>query len=192
LDRETNTQVYEDLPDTVDLKTVIVSPTASTILTQSVAMAIGRRLGFWLRAFHTWASDTAQSRLRTEIARNEAMRKLKYDVTYGSFINVLENFPDVLGSDKGVRKTLEKARDTAATEFEQHPARNPHDEVEEDGWGIIHGDFWTGKCVLFCSPSSCQPEGSTSLTVLPLHHPVSLCQTHSLPLKEEENSSNSR
>jgi hypothetical protein len=134
---ETNTQVIEDVPDAIDLKSILVSPTANSILDQSLATSIGYALGSWLRYFHTWASAPAQAELRREIGKNELMRKLKSKITYDRFIQVLEDFPDIL---EGYRKTLEDVKDLAAREFK----KNMGDEVE-DNCGIIHGDFWTGK-----------------------------------------------
>jgi hypothetical protein len=65
------------------------------------------------------------------------MRKLKFLITYERFIQVLRNFPDIL---EGHRKTLEDVKDLAVKEFE----KNIGDEGG-DNWGILHGDFWTGK-----------------------------------------------
>lgn len=65
------------------------------------------------------------------------MRKLKYLITYDSFIEVVEQFPEILGGNK---KTLENVKDMAAKEF-QKMAR----DMRAEDWGIIHGDFWTGK-----------------------------------------------
>lgn len=134
--RETNTQVLEDFPEALNLKSILVSPTANSILSQSFATSIGHTLGSWLRSFHTWASAPAQADLRKEIEKNEPMRKLKYLVTYDSFIQVVEKFPEIL---EGSRKTLEDVKDMATKEFERTVG-----EAGED-WGIIHGDFWTGK-----------------------------------------------
>lgn len=43
--RETNTQVIEDIAGFVDLKTVFMSPTANDVLSQCLATFIGRALG---------------------------------------------------------------------------------------------------------------------------------------------------
>jgi len=63
------------------------------------------------------------------------MRKLKYQIFYDTFTNVLEQFPDILGDYK---KTLENVKNIATKEFE----KTPNDEQREK-WGIIHSDFWT-------------------------------------------------
>jgi hypothetical protein len=134
--RETNTQVLEDIPSVVDLQTLLISPTANDVFIQSLAASIGRALGSWLRSFHSWISAPLQADLREEIGSNGPMRQLKYLITYGSFIKVLEQFPDVL---RDYKKILEDIKDSATKDFE----RTANDDREE--WGVIHGDCWTGK-----------------------------------------------
>jgi len=134
--QETSTQILEDFPSVVDLKSILVSPEVASILTPSVSISIGFSLGSWLRTFHTWASAPAQAALREEIGKNEAMRELKYRITYGNFIEILENFPELLD---GNRKSLQDVKDMARREF----AKPPTDE--EESWGLVHGDFWSGK-----------------------------------------------
>jgi hypothetical protein len=136
-DRDTSTQVIEDIPGVVDLKTVLVSPTANNVLSQSLATSIGRALGSWLRAYHSWTSESVQADLRAAVGCNELMRLLKYHISYATFIKVLEQFPDVL---KDHKKTLEDVKAMARKEFEKAPS---YEQGEE--WGIIHGDFWSGK-----------------------------------------------
>jgi hypothetical protein len=138
-DRKTHTQVIEDIPGVVDLKTVLVAPNANRVLSKSLAISIGHVLGSWLRAYHSWISLSAQADLRAQIGDNEPMRKLKYHISYDSFITVLQQFSDVLSDE---RKTLEEVRDMATMEFEKIAS----DEQGEE-WGIIHGDFWAGKLV---------------------------------------------
>jgi hypothetical protein len=135
--RDTNTQVLEDIPGIVDLKTILTSPIANGVLCQSRATSIGSALGSWLRAFHSWTAAPSQANLRAHIGDNEPMRKLKYIITYDSFIKVLEQFPGVLGEYK---KTLEEAKDMATAEFKKTGSEEKGEE-----WGLIHGDFWSGK-----------------------------------------------
>ncbi|KAH9993652.1 kinase-like domain-containing protein [Xylariaceae sp. FL0662B] len=148
-DQETNTQVLEDIPGAVDLKEVFKSPTANVVLSKSFATSIGRALGSWLRSFHSWTSARPHDDLRpdVEIGHNEPMRELKYRITYGSFINVLEEFPDVLDDHK---KTLEEVKTSVTNDFK----KTASDEQGEE-WGVIHGDFWTGNVLL---PEGQQPE----------------------------------
>lgn len=65
------------------------------------------------------------------------MRKLKYLITYDAFIGNLEQFPDVLQDYKQVLNDLKLM---ASKEFEKTAG-----DGEGEEWGIIHGDFWTGK-----------------------------------------------
>ncbi len=133
--RETNTQVLEDFPDTLDLKAALVEP-VNDGLSQALATSIGRALGFWLRSFHTWSSMPDQSELRKHVWGNEPMRKLKYRITYDAFVKVVESFLDI---PEGYQETLASVKEMATQEFDR--AAN---DKEED-WGIIQGDFWSGK-----------------------------------------------
>lgn len=134
---QTNTQVIEDIADAIDLKTVFVSPAAISILTEPFSTSIGRALGSWLRLFHNWASAPAQAELRAEIGKNEPMRRLKRLITYESFIAVVEKFPELL---EGHKEVLEDVKAIGMQDFEKKMGN----EGGED-WGILHGDFWTGK-----------------------------------------------
>lgn len=118
---DTNTQVHEDFSDTVELKALILSDT----LSRPIAASIGHALGDWLRSFHTWSSTQ-------KLPTNEPMQKLKHLVTYESFIEVLERFPNVLQDNK---TTLEEVKDMATKEL-LHPTED---------WATIHADFWSGK-----------------------------------------------
>jgi hypothetical protein len=75
---ETNTQVIEDVPDAVDVKSIFTSPTANSLLNHSLATSIGHALGFWLRSFHTWASAPAQADLRREIGKMSQCESLNF------------------------------------------------------------------------------------------------------------------
>ena len=99
-DAETTIQVHEDFSDATDLRAVLLSspgPVHHLSPPFPSPLDLGRSIGSWLRAFHTWADAPAQASLRREIGRNEPMRKLKHRVNYGSFIGVLERFPDAVG-----------------------------------------------------------------------------------------------
>ncbi|KAI1743897.1 kinase-like domain-containing protein [Xylaria scruposa] len=144
--QDTNVLVLEDFTATVDLKYLFVSPNANSILTPPLAASIGHDIGSWLRSFHNW-SISSNSRLK-HIGDNDPMRNLKYAITYDAFLNVLENhFPDLLES---YRPLLEQVRNAAAKEFE----KLSRDGIEDDDWGLIHGDFWTGNILLPCDISS--------------------------------------
>ncbi|KAM5496379.1 hypothetical protein McaMca56_004548 [Microsporum canis] len=97
-DEKTNTQVLEDLVSTIDLKTVLESPTASTALPHPFATGIGHALGAWLQSFHTWVSEPAPAALLKDLGDNEPMRKIRYSISYGAFTNIVQKFPKY-GSD---------------------------------------------------------------------------------------------
>nr|QCL09110.1 DmxR19 [Cryptosporiopsis sp. 8999] len=138
-DQKTNTQVLEDLSGMIDMKAALESPTAPSILTQSISTDIGRSLGAWLRSFHSWASEPAQAGLQREMGENKPMRKIRYSISYGAFIDVVQKFPEIW---EGCKKALEEVRDMATAEY----AKNIEDKVGEN-WGIIHGDFWSGNSI---------------------------------------------
>ncbi|KAI3320121.1 kinase-like domain-containing protein [Xylariaceae sp. AK1471] len=154
--RHARIQILEDFPAAVDLKSLFVWPSANSILEPSVAASIGRHVGSWLRSFHDWAlSPNAAAGLKA-VGDNEPMRMLKYAITYGSFLKVLEdNFPDLL---EGHRPILEQVKDAATREFE----KTSKDEGVGKNWGLIHGDFWTGNILVPSDPSleSQHPSGA--------------------------------
>jgi hypothetical protein len=134
---QTNTQIIEDIPGAESMNDVLFSESSAKALLETDVFSIGFALGRWLRSFHSWTSAPAQASLREEIGRNEPIRKLKYLVTYGSFMEVLEDFPDAMGGDEAV---LEDVRTMAAKEFEEFTEGEAKDKL-----AILHGDLWTGK-----------------------------------------------
>ncbi|KAI1483171.1 kinase-like domain-containing protein [Daldinia eschscholtzii] len=149
--RNVNIQVLEDFPAAVDLKNILVSPTANTLLTAPVAASVGYKVGSWLRSFHAWTSSS-NAELKA-VGDNEPMRKLKYAITYDSFLKVLENFPQLL---EGYRQILEEVQDAVKTEFQ----KSSRDGNWDKHWGFIHGDFWTGNVLLPSNPSLSTPNSS--------------------------------
>jgi hypothetical protein len=135
-DQETNTQVLEDFSNADGFRTMLFSANAHNLLPSPSTAAIGRHLGVWLRCFHAWASAPEQAALRAQMWQNDHMRKIKYLFTYDNVLKVLQNFPELL---EGHEKTLGTIRDVVAKEFER-----PSTE-EGGGYGLIHGDFWSGK-----------------------------------------------
>jgi hypothetical protein len=135
-DRETNTQVLEDFSNADGFRAMLFSANAHNLLPSPSTATIGRNLGYWLRCFHVWASAPEQAALRAQMWQNDPMRKIKYLFTYDSVLKVLENYPELLERHE---KTLDTIRDVMAKEFER-----PSTE-EGDGFGLLHGDFWSGK-----------------------------------------------
>lgn len=135
-DRETHTQILEDLVGTTDLTTILESSSVDHTLPGSSSQSVGRALGSWLRSFHDWASAPAQRELVAQVGPNEGMRQLKCIITYDSFIEILERHPEVI---EGHKDTLEHVKAAMKYEFERPVT------VEDENCGLIHGDFWGGK-----------------------------------------------
>ncbi|OAQ98615.1 hypothetical protein LLEC1_02086 [Akanthomyces lecanii] len=139
-----NIQVLQDIRGVWDLKEILDAPSADALVSQTQIADVGRAAGAWLRRFHQWAVEPAQQSLAQEVVRNGGMRKLKCRVTCDSFIGVLENFPDIYEPHA---TTLSLFRNMAQQEFQRQPGLTD----EDDGWGVIHGDFWSGNILV---PSS--------------------------------------
>ena len=138
-DRTANLMVMEDVAGMTDLHSIMKSNNANAQVPVPAAAAIGKTLGAWLRRFHEWGSAPEQSILVEKVAQNRSMRNLKLKITYDIFIGVIEDFPDIMGD---LRSILDEIRQMAVGEFAKEPG---HDS--KAGWGLIHGDFWTGKYV---------------------------------------------
>jgi hypothetical protein len=132
-DQENNTQVLEDLPNSIDLKNFLLSDLSHGV-SETSGRSLGRSLGSWLKLFHNWASKSEQADCRSLLAQNGTMKDLKFYVNYSMLMDTIANFPGILEDSRGV---FEELKDFAAAELKK--------SEEEDGFGIIHGDFWTGK-----------------------------------------------
>ncbi|KAH8130402.1 hypothetical protein FP744_10009295 [Trichoderma asperellum] len=136
---DTYTQVHEDFLGATDLTTTLQSTNVDQILPESNGRSIGYALGSWLRFFHNWTSEPAQTALRERVGPNKSMRQLKCLITYDSFIEILERHPETI---EGYKETLEAVKSTMKYEFERPPTEG--DEIR----GLIHGDFWAGNVLL--------------------------------------------
>ena len=137
-DPETHTQVLEDYRHIVDLLSLLREWSAVDDMSlKQHAASLGRSLGMWLRSFHSWSSAPKQADLRKAMKGNQAMRELKDRISYSRIIGILEAFPAL---QEGSRDKLEGVVKMGSHEF-QHPAAHAVDE----SWGLIHGDFWSGK-----------------------------------------------
>lgn len=137
-DRKMSTQVLEDCSDTTDLKTIFITPMVKEILPGTSPVSVGYDIGYWLRSFHQWTSDPMQAQLRASIGQNKEARKLKCKITYGSFLEILETYPELVEGHLDEFKSIKVAM-TSEFELNEPP-------IGDDGsWGLIHGDFWSGK-----------------------------------------------
>lgn len=129
---ETNTQIQEYLPNSVNLKVYALSHfTSNDESLKSHCLAIGKGLGLWLRSFHAWASDPAQSKLQSQIKLNEPMQALKNSINYANLVSRINKFPTILEDAREVFEAVKKDSEAELT--------------DESQLQIIHGDFWTGK-----------------------------------------------
>ncbi|KAL4926625.1 uncharacterized protein BDV17DRAFT_269181 [Aspergillus undulatus] len=151
---ETYTQVMEDLPSAVDLKTFLRSPGVSDRISKDWSLSIGRTLGAWLRSFHFWIADPKQIDVATQFGEWKVMRDLKFSINYDGLLSRIEAYPDLL---EGSREVFEKVRDLAASELEES-------ELEGSAIRPIHGDFWSGN-VLIPTTSLSQPLPTTPLLI---------------------------
>lgn len=134
-DAKEDIQIVEDLPNSVDLKTFLLSSVSNGI-SKSSARALGRALGSWLRSFHDWGNSNDRSECKETLSRNQTMKDLKFWVNYTMLLDTVKNFPTILDKNRHI---FEKLHDFAAAELTQ--------KEYDDEYGIIHGDFWTGKYV---------------------------------------------
>ena len=85
------------------------------------------------------------------------MRALKWKITYEQGDDVIQRFPEILG-EQG-KTTWEEMKTSKEEEM----------KVEAGGkgeaYGVLHGDFWTGKCV---THKTCTQDGP--LTQTPIFH----------------------
>jgi len=124
----TNTQVYSDLPSSLDLKTYVL--TYSSTLTLPQCRRLGHALGLWTRNFHSWAQADEQKELVESMKGNVAMRDLKFMINYEVLVGIVARFPGAL---KGCVEIFEKVREER------------RGEIGGDEAVLIHGDFWSGK-----------------------------------------------
>ncbi|KAJ5818809.1 hypothetical protein N7474_004400 [Penicillium riverlandense] len=139
-DRETNTQIMEDLPNSLDLKNFLLSKLAQDV-SESSARSLGCSLGSWLRSFHEWGIKKEQTETRELLNQNGTMKDLKFYVNYSMLLDTMANFPDILEESRGV---FEEVHKFAAAELKQ--------EDNDDEYGLIHGDFWTGNVLIPNAP----------------------------------------
>lgn len=129
---ETNTQIQEYFPSSVNIKVYALSRlTSHEEALKGQFRGIGEGLGRWLRSFHSWAADPVQAKLQAKIKMNQDMQALKNQINYANLLSKIDQFPDILGD---VREVFEEVKKMSEAEL-----------TDESKLQIIHGDFWTGK-----------------------------------------------
>ncbi|KAJ5640644.1 Aminoglycoside phosphotransferase [Penicillium herquei] len=139
-DSEANTQIHEDLSDSVNLKTFLLEKITSDV-SESYSRSLGQSLGSWLRSFHDWGAKPEQKKTIDIIAKNTSMKQVKFYVNYGLLLDTIDNFPGILEESRGI---FEQVRDLATTESKN--------DVIDDTNGLLHGDFWTGNVLISSNP----------------------------------------
>ena len=131
----------EDMINSEILQEVVVSQKHSSreITTQAFSET-GFQVGSWLRAFHAWGSASSQHELRNKIFQDSAMRKFKRKVKYDRIMEIVKKFPDTW---REVHEDLEALQQLAIQESECTSLQAS--EKDPEAWGVIHGDFWSGK-----------------------------------------------
>ncbi|KAI1022250.1 hypothetical protein LB504_007636 [Fusarium proliferatum] len=112
----------------------------SGLRTKSQALSTSQEVGNWLRHFHEWASEPQQTDFRSKVGCNEPMQRLKHKVTYGTLIEILKNFPGIMG--KNIR-ALKRVKERA--ELELHDLTSGRGGPDR---GMIHGDCWMRNVIL--------------------------------------------
>jgi fructosamine-3-kinase len=142
-DSETYTQVMEHLAGSQDLKSWLLSEQGGKSISQPSAKAIGHALGAWIGAFHAWGSQEQQAVLRATMAQNREMQRLKNMVNYEKLPTMVDKYPHILESSRAI---FEQARDRAAAEINSDSS--PASDTQNEDYGLIHGDFWTGNVLI--------------------------------------------
>lgn len=140
----TNTQIMEDLPDAVDLKSFFVSLSSARSVSHEWAVSLGRALGLWLGSFHSWTKEASQTDVALEMEKNSHFRDLKFSINYGNLVKMVDKYPKLL---EGSRNVFEQVRDMAESESGRK---------DGEGFGVIHGDFWSGNVLLPKTPFDTQ------------------------------------
>ncbi|KAE8150745.1 kinase-like domain-containing protein [Aspergillus avenaceus] len=163
----TNTQVMENLPDAVDLKSFFVSHVANQNVPREWAVSLGRTLGRWLASFHSWTKETSQMDLELEMEKNRMWQDLKFSINYENLVNLVGMYPELLESSRGI---FEKVKDMARSETGRK---------DGDGYGVIHGDFWSGNVIL---PRTSLDTQHANTPLLVIDWEISQCGSRALDL----------
>jgi hypothetical protein len=131
-------QIIEDLRPTLDCARLLTSPDSDVPL--SIWSAVGLALGEWLHALHHWTQEPEQSELRNRMRGNVASHDLKRRTTYATIDDIATTFPTI------TEEYLDVLREVRVRAEREHEEAMQGKVVEEaESYGIVHGDFWTGK-----------------------------------------------
>ena len=126
--QDANAQIMEDVADSTELKRHLLTGKVSS----EEAVAVGAALGSWTRQFHLWGSMPEQEHLRSILSSSKTGPDFKHALNYRRLTATVDKFPAMLGESRGL--------------FEEvSTAMSPEVLGKASGFGIIHGDFWSGK-----------------------------------------------
>ncbi|OJJ89428.1 uncharacterized protein ASPGLDRAFT_31124 [Aspergillus glaucus CBS 516.65] len=168
-DLATHTQILEDLPAAQDLKSYIIAHGHE--FPESLARSIGRGLGEWLCAFHAWTEDDdARGDLKKRMCADRFMAELKFSVNYDNLVKAVGKFPGMLEESRVV---FEKVWEMAKEEI---------GKAHGKGFGLIHGDFWTGNVLIQSTVLDHQQQPSPTPTLFITDWELSQCGAQALDL----------
>jgi hypothetical protein len=129
-DRNFN-QFHEYVPNGTNLKQYVMqhfpAPTPERYKLQ--CQQIGKALGRWLKSFLEWTSHQAE--LTTMVREHKQAQDVKHMITVLFMHDRIKQFPGTLDDLEEVVGDLEKM--------------SLAERESEEGYQVIHGDFWTGK-----------------------------------------------
>jgi len=140
-------QIIEDVHPALDYASLLMA--TNTDIPLSVWSAVGLALGEWLHALHHWTQEPAQSDLRNRMEGNVASHDLKWRTTYATIVDIVTTVPAITEDHLDV---LREVRARAEREHEEAMQGQVAEDMEL--YGIVHGDFWTGKYAHPLSASS--------------------------------------
>ncbi|CAG9996630.1 unnamed protein product [Clonostachys byssicola] len=133
---DTNTQIQGYFPNYINLKEYALGyykgPTPTSAKSQ--CLKLGVAIGKWLRQFHAWGNEPSNQSFRDSLQNNGAMQQLKNYINYKMLVDMVDQYPDILGDAKEI---FQKIYDQTLEELKDASSLVP-----------IHGDFWTGNVLL--------------------------------------------
>lgn len=129
----TSTNVQEYLTDAMALKQYSLEyfKSLDSKVAKPQCLELGKSLGMWLRKFHAWGRQPANSDVRDLVASNKEMQNIKKMMNYDNLSRSMEKWQPDLGD---CSKMFQQVAEMANAELQ-----------DSDKLDVIHGDFWTGK-----------------------------------------------
>lgn len=128
----TSTNVQEYLTDAMSLKQYALEHfKAVDDMVKPQCLELGKSLGMWLRKFHDWGRQPANSDVRDLVATNKEMQSIKKTMNYDNLSQAMGKWQSDLGD---CSEMFQQVSEMATAEL-----------LDGDSLDVIHGDFWTGK-----------------------------------------------